>query len=490
MYFSAFLTLCTQVDGMVGSKAILPVEQFSRVVGHHFEQQEIGPLRRYLIAPTLCWISPSDRFLHLQCGAGAVLALLLMGGVASAPCLAFLWLLYLSLTTIGDIFLGYQWDALLLETGFLAILFAPWNLLPKSPSRESRPSPTVLWLLRWLLFRLMFASGAVKLLSGDETWRNLSALNYHYETQPLPTWIGWFAHQLPAWFQKTSLIGMFGIELVMPFFIFFPRRLRMIACWSFIGLQVVIALTGNYCFFNLLTIVLCVVLMDDTAILKLFPGKWRRHFGNPGGEGSNYFVQEMSTARFAAGIGRRVLVGLIALVILILTGMQMLGTFRVRVEWPQSLVKLFEYVAPFRSVNSYGLFAVMTTSRPEIIIEGSNDGQNWLAYEFKHKPGDLRRRQRFVAPHQPRLDWQMWFEALRAPGRGPPSGWFRNFCRRLLQGSPEVLSLMERNPFPNAPPKYVRAMVYDYHFTNSAEWRATGIWWRRELIGQYGPVFR
>jgi len=488
IYLIAFISLWTQIDGLIGQNGIIPSGQFMRVVGQHFEQQHVGLVRRCLMEPTLCWFNATDGFLHLQCGAGTLLALLLVCGVASVPSLVLLWIIYLSLATVCHVFLGYQWDNLLLETGFLAIFLAPGNLLPRSPRREPPPSATALWLLRWLLFRLMFASGCVKLLSGDETWRNLTALTFHYETQPLPTWIGWFAHQLPIWFQKTSLVLMFGMELVVPFFIFFPRRLRIVACWAFIGLQVAIALTGNYCFFNFLTVLLCVLLLDDAALVKLLPRKLRQRFSGAVVDVSGQEMAGPSAIRLTMEIIRRLCVGIVAVIILILTGVQMASMFGVQLRPSNPLVQLYARASPFRTVNGYGLFAVMTTSRPEIVIEGSNDGQTWLAYEFKYKPGDVRKRPRFVAPHQPRLDWQMWFEALRTPHGARPNAWFLNFCHRLLQGSPQVLSLMEHNPFPEKPPKYIRAVVYDYHFTDRAALRSQGVWWRRDFKGAYGPV--
>jgi predicted DCC family thiol-disulfide oxidoreductase YuxK len=489
VYLIAFVSLWTQIIGLVGNNGILPAEQTMKAIQQQADQQKIGS-GRYWLVPTFCWFDASDRALHVQCATGTVLSLLVMIGICPAPCLFLLWIIYLSLTTVCQIFLGYQWDNLLLETGFLTILFAPWGLWPRVAC-ERGPSTTVLWLLRWLVFRLMFASGCVKLLSGDATWRNLTALNVHYETQPLPPWTAWYAHQFPEWFQKASVVAMFGIELVLPFLIFLPRRLRLLSFWPLIGLQGIIALTGNYCFFNLLTAALCVVLLDDTALQKFVPAKWRpRVFGRVLSSKSAGVPGQTEGLRLAfrlpwLEILRRFCVGLVALAILCLTTLQMVGMFRGRVAWPRLLIKLYELESPLRSVNNYGLFAVMTTSRPEIVIEGSNDGQNWLAYEFPYKPGEVKRRPPFVAPHQPRLDWQMWFAALGDYRQNP---WLLKFCERLLQGAPEVLALMEKNPFPNAPPRYIRAMVYDYHFTTLAQRRADGAWWRREFKGPYCPA--
>jgi len=344
--------------------------------------------------------------------------------------------------------MAFQWDVLLLETGFLAIFFAPWPLGREKPS----PPPTVmLWLLRWLAFRLMFLSGLVKLTSGDPTWRNLTALQFHYQTQPLPNPIAWYAHQLPASVHKFACAGMFGIELLLPFFIFAPWRLvRAAAGTLLIAFQLAIVATGNYTFFNWLTIALCLLVFGE-----YFPKPvWRRE---------------------APGI----------LLALALVPLSLIETaVRFRADLPEWIEQPIGWAMPFHVVNSYGLFAVMTTTRPEIIVEGSHDGEQWAAYEFPHKPGDPRRAPTWVAPHQPRLDWQMWFAALSGPQRTP---WFHRFVIRLLEGSPDVLRLLRNNPFPGRPPKYVRARLFEYRFTTPQERAATKDWWYRTPRGSYFP---
>ena len=489
IYLFAFVSLWVQIGGLVGSNGIVPAKITMEAVR---QQAEGGAWLRYHEFPTLCWLSASDAFLNAQCAAGVILAVLLLIGVAPAVCLFALWVIYLSLCTVGREFLSFQWDILLLETGFLAIFLAPLQFWPRL-RRCPAPSGIALSLLRWLLFKLMFESGCVKLVSGDPTWRNLTALNFHYETQPLPTWIGWYAHQLPWWFQKASAALMFGIELVIPFLIFAPRRLRHFACGVLVVLQVFILLTGNYCFFNLLTIALCLTLLDDEAI----GGVIRRLRKMCAGETclcleasavARKLWQDRSAMEAAGRPGlrwpRQITVPLACLV-LVLSVMQLAHTFRERVPWPAPLRGLYGWLAPLRTFNSYGLFAVMTTNRLEIVVQGSNDGTNWLDYEFKYKPGDLKRRPGFVEPHQPRLDWQMWFAALGDYKQNP---WFVNFCIRLLQDSPEVEGLLKRNPFAKGAPRYIRAVVYEYHFTDFRTRRRTGEWWRRELKGRYLPV--
>ena len=465
VYLIAFISLWAQIDGLVGSKGILPAQEYLEAVRAQSGQE------RYRLIPTLYWLNPSDGFLHLLCGCGTLLSILLIFGFAPIYALIGLWAFYLSLTAIGQDFLSFQWDVLLLETGFLAIFFAPSQILPKS-SRKSPPSPTVLWLLRWLLFRLMFASGAVKLVSADETWRNLTALNYHYETQPLPTWISWYAHQLPDWFQSLSVVGMFVIELGVPFLIFAPRRLRFVACAAFLALQLLIIATGNYCFFNLLTFALCILLLDDTFFQGFPLKRLFSRFNAPEAVPRNSHY-------------RNVLVAALTVVVLLVSGIRMARLFQRGSSLPQPAQHVLNWASPYRSINSYGLFAVMTTSRPEIVVEGSNDRQTWTEYSFKWKPVDLTGRPRWVAPHQPRLDWQMWFAAL---GSYRTNRWFVEFIERLLQGSPEVLGLLEENPFPDAPPRYIRAVLYDYQFTDFDTKQAEGAWWRREWKGLYLPV--
>jgi len=472
IYLIAFVSLWTQISGLIGHNGILPIDPYMTAAQEQCNLQGIG-LDRFRQLPTLCWFDSSNGFLHFQCAAGAVLAVLLIAGIAPAPCLALLWLLYLSLVTVGRDFLGFQWDNLLLEAGILAIFLAPPQFLPRKLSGEAPPSRIAVWLLRLLLFKLMFSSGCVKLLSGDPNWRNLTALTFHYYTQPLPTWFAWYANQLPLWFQKTSCVIMFCIELGAPWLIFAPRRLRFCGGAAIAFLQILILLTGNYTFFNWLTLALCLLLLDDFALQKILPRKLSACFSH------NHERLSVHKPRW-----RPATAIVLAIVVVPITFFQVTMALGARPGWLRPVAIADEWLMPLRTVNSYGLFAVMTTERREIIVEGSNDGVNWLPYEFKYKPGDMDRRPVFVAPHQPRLDWQMWFAALGDYRQNP---WFVDFCLRLLQGSPPVLALLEKNPFPQHPPRYIRAELYDYQFTNFAERRATGAWWKREPVGDYLP---
>ncbi|MCY3724792.1 MAG: lipase maturation factor family protein [Candidatus Poribacteria bacterium] len=458
IYLIAFLSLWVQIHGLVGSNGILPAAQYLEAV-----REQIGTEGYYLV-PTLFWLNASDVCLNLLCAGGVLLSFVLIAGFVPSFALIGLWTFYLSLVSVGQVFLSFQWDVLLLEAGFLAIFFAPLQLRERF-TRALQPSTAFLWLFRWLLFRLMFASGFVKLAS-DEVWRNLTALNFHYETQPLPTWLGWYVHQLPEAFQKASVIGMFATELVVPFLIFAPRRLRTLGCIGLVGLQVLIILTGNYCFFNLLTIALCLLLIDDATWKGLLPRRLMPTIR---------FVEQPLHRYGRAGIA------IVATLLFLLSGIRFGGQLFREIRFPD-----VAWITPFRSVNTYGLFADMTESRPEIIVEGSNDRIEWKTYPFRWKPGDLATAPKWVAPHQPRLDWQMWFAALQGSYQRTP--WFLNFMGALLQGKPEVLQLLTEDPFPDKPPRYIRATLYEYRFTDLATKRSEGTWWHRDWKRIYCPA--
>jgi hypothetical protein len=441
VYLCAFASLIPQIVGLVGRNGILAA-------------------------------GPDDAILRAACIGGALVSLVLVAGFIPIVAVPLLWLLYWWLSTIGAEFLSYQWDALLLETGALAMLVAPrvWRERANDPHEPPR---VAVWLMWWLLFRLMFGSGAVKLASGDPTWRDLTAMTFHYETQPIPNPVAFYVHHLPVAFNKASTALTLAIELVAPFLIVAPRRLRLVGAVLLVGLQLLIAATGNFAFFNLLAIALCVWLVDDAYVASAFrrtvrdggaihegPAKAGRHVRDGLSIAAAVVIVPVSLLYFTSSLG------------LLIPGLELAAP-------------IAQIVAPLRSVNSYGLFAVMTTTRPEIIVEGSDDGESWQAYEFAYKPGDLRRRPPVVAPHQPRLDWQMWFAAL---GRYDENPWFQNFCVRLLRGTPEVQHLLARDPFNGRAPRYVRAVLYQYHFAEIGKRHAEGVWWTRERLGDYSPV--
>ena len=467
VYLVAFVSLWVQVDGLIGANGVSPLRQFLPAA-----REQLGANAPFVL-PTLCWLNSSNAFLHFLCGAGAFISILLIAEIVPVISLITLFVLYLSLTIAGQTFLSFQWDILLLEAGFLAIFFAPWQLWRKR-DREPPFSRLGFLLLKLLLFKLMLMSGVVKLTSGDESWGWLghswhwnlaTALDYHYWSQPLPTIFAWWMDKGAEWFKHFSVAFCLVVEIIVPFFIWTPRRLRLIACGLLIFLQLVIALTGNYCFFNLLTIALCLLLIDDASLAKIF----RR--------ASPERDSRRSWAHWPAGV--------ILILTLPLNALLVLSAFRPEIAWPRPLAKLYRHVESFRIVNGYGLFRVMTKERNEIVLEGSADGIDWLPYEFKWKPGDVMRAPGWCAPHQPRLDWQMWFAAFETYRENP---WFVGLAIQLLKGSPDVGGLLAHNPFPQKPPRYIRARLYDYRFTTAAEHQQSGAWWKRRELREYLPA--
>lgn len=451
-YACAFASLFPQALALLGSHGIHPIAILHEALLAH---RGAGA---YLVAPSVFWLIHSDLAIELFCAIGFGAALTLTLNVAPRLSAFLCWALYLSFLNSDFLFLQYQWDQLLVEAGFLGILLVP---------RGGERSPAEIALLcRWLLFRLMFSSGVVKLASGDPTWHSLTALDYHYLTQPLPTPIAYYVSRLPESVHQACVAIMFAIELIAPFFFFARGRLRTAAALVTIFLQVIILLTGNYAFFNLLTIGLCAVVLPDSTLRPLV---------------SATTVERLSACATATGSRLRdAIFGIVVLVGTIEVSAAIVGFQNV----PRSLRSVVLYTNPLRLVNTYGLFAVMTTERREIVLEGSADGESWRSYELPWKPGDPSRLPPLVAPHQPRLDWQLWFAALGSPQQNP---WLLLFLRRIAEAEPSVLALLEDNPFPEAPPRYLRALLYEYHFTTLEERKLTGNYWRRKLLGYYLP---
>jgi len=423
VYLMAFASLWPQIVGLVGANGVSPAAETLTAM-----RADYG-WHAYLDVPSLFWFAKTDGALKALCGLGCCAALLLLFGVFVRISALAAYLLYLSLVSIGQPFTSFQWDALLLEAGFLAV-FAGAPLLPLA--------------YRFLLFRLMFESGLVKLTSHDVNWRNLHALRYHFYTQPLPTPLAYYMQHAPNWFLDSLTLTTLLIELLVPFFLFVPsRRVRRIAVGILILLQMVIALTGNYAFFNLLAMALCLWGLDDESFARF--KNWR-----VSGTSANWLV-----------------VGLIGLGVLQIAGLQP------------------SFLDSWQVVNPYGLFAVMTTSRVELVLEGSNDGEHWKFYSFRYKPGDVARGLPLVAPFQPRLDWQLWFAAL---GRPQSNTWVQTLVYRLLLGQPEVLGLLEPPPF-QTPPRAIRVQAYSYTFTAQQQRNRDKSVWQRTLLGTWlGPV--
>ena len=480
VFVMAFLSLRVQIDGLIGARGILPAAELMRMArgeGPRGPAIAVG----LLDLPTLFWLGSSDTTLHFACYAGIVGGALLVAGVAPLVTTPACWLLYLSFVRVGGIFLEYQWDTLLLESALFATFFAPAGFLPWR-GRPRPPTFASLWALRLLLFRFMFASGAVKLTYGDPCWADCTALTYHYYTQPLPTILGWFAHQMPLAIQRWCCRGMFAVELYAPWLLFFGRIGRQLFALATLGLMATIAATGNYGFFEPLTVVLCLPLLceESEPARRIDRTDLRRTIGSSlrlvsscaaatlGALGLVGFAEQLSYPKVESDFWR--------------SAQQVVGESIARSETLQATQ---QFLQPFASLNTYGLFRMMTKDRPSLELQGSDDQATWKSYGFKWKEGDLSQPPRWCEPHMPRLDWQMWFEALRQ--HDPPTWWFQRFARRLLEGEPSVLALLASNPFPDHPPRFVRAIRFDYEFTTPAERAATGNWWKRQETGVHLP---
>lgn len=447
IYFAAFASMSVQIEGLVGVNGILPVQAKLVEITHFL------PDLKYLAMPTLFWFDASDQSLVLACYLGMAASVLLLLGLFVRLALLACYLLYLSVTVAGQGFTAYQWDVFLLEIGFLA-LFLPSG------------SGLVVFLYRFLIARFMFMGGVVKIASGDPAWSGLTALDYHYLTQPLPTPLAYYAYYLPHWFNTFCVAAVFVIECVLPFLVFLPRRFRLVAAWSFIVLQCGIVLTGNYNFFNLLALLLCLLLFDDLDVGTKLPTKWvasiRWQQSRP---------SRLATVVAAAWLG-----------VVMLVCATHFWIYHSKQMPAAPFSGLVQVTSGLSLVNNYGPFAVMTKERPEIIVQGSNDGEVWQDYLFNYKPDKLDKPLTWNIPHQPRLDWQMWFAALQQPAAIP---WFGRFMLKLQEGSPAVLSLLANNPFPDKPPVYLRALLYRYLYTTPKQRRTTGQIWRREYWRMY-----
>jgi len=478
IYLIACVSLWVQLHGLIGFDGILPVADYLDLIRDH-----TGP-DRYWRVPTLLWIADGDTALHILCAAGSLLALALTAGLAPRTVLFLLWACYLSLAQAGQVFLGFQWDTLLLETSFCALFIAPRGWRPVRLRHATPPPACGRWLLWLLLFKLLVLSGAVKPLSFDETWLQLTALEYHYWTQPLPNGLAWYAHGLPSPMHQLSIVVTYAVEIVLPFGIFVARwGPRWLAAGTFF-LMSAIAWTGNFGFFNLLAVALCLLLIDDALWRRLRflptpaaggpaaptgrPARWRGWF---------------AAVCVASLIGASALTAVRELAFTVppdAGGIVGTAATKIRGLLPQVADPLLRAIQPYRTINGYGLFRSMTQARPEIVIEGSRDGRNWKEYAFRWKPGDPARRPPFVAPHMPRLDWQMWFAALDPPRALP---WLTGLLRGLLRGTPRIVALLASDPFHGEPPRYVRLLRYDYRFATPAERRQRGVWWVREPTG-------
>lgn len=465
VFLCAFVSLWTQVPGLYGSGGILPVEPH---LAHIHSQLHGGQSSwsMYWQIPSLLWFGAGDLALHLWLSAGVLASVFLMIGILPTASVFVAWLIYLSFVGACPVFLNFQWDALLLETGLLLLFYVPCILwLGCDNSSPRRIGRLLVW---WLLFRLMFMSGVVKLYgfdgNGINAWLDGTALQFHYFTQPIPAWTSWWFAQLPKWFHQLSIVAVFIIELVFPFFIWGPRRLRFTAFVGFSTLMLMIIASGNYGFFNLLTLVLSLSLLDDSF--------WPRRFRT---------LQHRKEIARQSHLGTTMLKGL-ALVLFILGGIQLLLVLR----WlPMEIAgKILGPAAPLRSINSYGLFSVMTTERPEITIETSIDGVNWTPVSFRYKPDADKSQLPLFLAHMPRLDWQMWFAALEMRASGQPPAWFVPLLLRLHTTTGSSRSLLEDAPN-GSRPQYFRLSLDLLTFTSHEDRQKDGRIWNSTTLPEF-----
>ena len=451
IYLAAFVSYGVQVAGLFGSEGILPIYDYLEMISGKY-----GALSYYLV-PSVHWLSSSDIMLKLVPMAGGALSLFLIFGFAERYALAFLFLLYLSIVSTGRVFMGHQWDNLLLETGFLTFLFSF--------------APVFIWLLRLLLFRFVFIAGIAKFLSQDTSWRDLTAMSHFYENQPIPNAFSWYLHQLPLWFDKVVAGILLFIQIVVPFFIFAPRRVRIGVASVLAVTQFIILLSGNFNFFFLTGLALCLLLIDDQVLKRFIKAK---------------YLKRIKTLKvYKPHWARTTVISVLMVFLLVMAGSFASQLFRGK--HPDLLAPVVSKIAPFHLVNNYGLFAYMPQERPEIIIQGSNDKELWFTLNFKYKPDAvLQKRPAWATPHQPRLDWQL---RVATTGNYQSNPWFVNFAKRILDGSEDVNRLLAKNPFGDKPPKYIKALVFNYEFTNFSERKETGDWWKKgKFLGEYLPA--
>jgi hypothetical protein len=510
IYFSAFLALYFQIKGLIGPNGILPAQNFLAAVA-----RQTGSSRLWY-APTLFWFSSSAHAMMFVVWIGLIASVIAFLNVWPRLCFFLCFVCFLSFVTAAGDFSSYQSDGMLLEAGFLALFFVPRGLWP-GWGIQSPPPRAALFLLLWEWFRIYFESGIVKLLSGDPEWRHLTAMDEYYQNGPLPTWIGWYVEHLPHWFHVATAGGTLVMELAIVWMLFLPRRVRLICFCIVTPWEIGVIVTANYAFLNYLVLALGFLLLDDRSLFSWIPARLRdplEHVeaGAIAATQERLSVVAGTEERYAARtfapvphdpdpepdrpIAPAVLRGFsghfkairVAITAVLLTWIAYATTGEMlRMPWPD--FPLFNapitVLEPFRIANQYGLFAIMTRGRYEIEFQGSNDGQTWTPYLFLHKPQAPNEAPGLYAPYQPRFDWNLWFASLTDFQQAEIVPLTEE---RLLDNDPDVLALFRSNPFPKAPPRYVKAVLWQYWFTSLDEKHDTGNWWRRNLMGLYAPV--
>ncbi len=474
IYFSAFFSLIFQIRGLIGPDGILPANEYLQAVA-----QSLGHGRGLWFAPTMLWISSGAYMLTALCWVGMVASLLLFLNILPRGMLMICFVCFLSFVSAAQDFSGYQSDGMLLEAGFVALFFAPSGIRPGF-GFASPPSRASLFLLQWEWFRIYFESGVAKIIGGDSQWRHLTAMDEYYQNGPLPTWIGWYVQHLPHWFHVSTAFATLALELVLVCMLFLPRRWRILCFLIVTPWEAGVILTANYTFLNYLVLSLGTLLLDDRFLLRFFPAQWKDSFTADATRKSSE-MQVSGGFRHQLYTVKLVLIGIMLSWIFYATTTELMWMFS-PLPLPTAPVAALE---PFRIANRYGLFGTMTRGRYEIEFQGSADGKNWIAYPFRFKPQDLKEPPGIYAPYQPRFDWNLWFASL---GSWQDSPIVPRTEVRLLTNDPDVLALFSGNPFPHEPPREVRAVLWQYWFTNLSEKRTQGLWWRRQYLGLYAPT--
>lgn len=489
IYFSAFFPLLFQIEGLNGPNGILPAQRYLLAL-----HNGMGSIR-YWYAPTLFWLSSGSHIMMAVIWIGLAASIAAFFNLWPRLSLSICFICFLSFVTAAQVFSSYQSDSMLLEAGFLVLSFAPPGIRP-GLGIAAPPSRASYFLLQWEWFRIYFESGIIKLLSGDPQWRTFTAMDEYYQNGPLPTWIGWYVEHLPHWFHAATAAGTLVLELVVVWMMFLPRRARLICFFIVTPWEIGVILTANYTFLNYLVLALGFLLLDDRSLCWLFSTRIRNvlpadrepKIEAPSSIPEPAPIDSGANLPRPRGSARLIRVSGLALSAVMLTWIAYATTAEM-IQMPLPLLRLLSLpitlLDPFRIANQYGLFAVMTRGRYEIEFQGSNDDRNWTAYPFRFKPQALDKAPGIYAPYQPRFEWNLWFASLGA--------WQQNDFvtlteERLLENDPDVVRLFQSNPFGQTPPRYLRAVLWQYWFTTMEEKHRTGNWWRREFLGLYAPA--
>jgi lipase maturation factor 1 len=478
IYFSAFYSFYFQIRGLVGPDGILPARDYLQAVEAALHSA------RLWYAPTIFWLGTSDHALMTVCWIGLISSLLVFLNLWPRASLFICFVCFLSFIAVAQDFASYQSDGMLLEAGLISLFFAPPGLRP-GLGFANGPSRASLFLLQWEWFRIYFQSGVVKLASGDQSWRNLTAMDDYYQNGPLPSWVGWYVQHLPHGFHASVTVLVLVTELVLVWMLFLPRRFRIICFCIVTPMQVSIILTANYAFLNYIVLFLSFLLLDDKVFERWMPS-WMRNWA-PLPLATSVTTQAHAApwrgkAALGFSIAGMVVSGFFLGWLFYASSVQMLWMFFPGLHLPSEPIR---YLEPFRVADSYGLFAMMTHQRYEIEFQGSNDGgKTWTPFPFRYKPQDPAKAPGIFAPYQPRFEWNLWFASLGSWRQYRFVVWTEE---RLLTKDPDVLELFASDPFGGNPPQRVRAVVYQYWFTDWNTKHEKGLWWRREFLGDYAP---